>query len=93
MKVRIEEKKYSEVDMVLPFYAFVQGDDDDDFVKITDESFTKITVHRHGAIDLFKTNHRSPNPIIASHWYEEKSDKATWDKAVLMAKNFVNNEL
>lgn len=93
MKVRIEEVQHQEADIIMPFYAFVQGDDEDEFVKITEDSFTKITVHGYGRIDLFKTNHRSPNPIIAANWYKNKTTKEDWDNAVLSAKNFVNNEL
>lgn len=93
MKVKIEQTKYVDSDIKLPFYAYREGEDEDCFVMITETHFSMITFKPMNEISFCKTEHHSEDVNIAATWIRNKCDEETWIKALTLAKNFVNNEL
>jgi hypothetical protein len=85
-KILLETKDYKEVEIILPFYAYYQGEMEKIFVKITAKDFKQITFHQYGKCELFKCNtHNS----IAAIWHDNKSDWKQWQEAVRNAKSYV----
>lgn len=82
----IQESNYREVEMELPFYAYIEyADEKEIFVKIDEKEFKQITLYIHGKVEFFKClNNRS----ISAIWYKNPSNERTWMEAVESAKRF-----
>lgn len=54
MKALIETKDYKEVDINFPFFAYIQEENKEIFVRIDENQFRQITKYENGMIEIFK---------------------------------------
>lgn len=87
MKVLLETSEYKEIDIEFPFYAYVQEEDSEIFVKIEENCFRKIVLHFHGAVEIFKNT--TKYNYLARVWYNNKSDEKTWNIALYNLNNYI----
>lgn len=50
MKILVERTEYEEVDIEIPFYAYLQEEGKEIFVKIEEKEFKQITINEYGFI-------------------------------------------
>lgn len=78
--VFIEVAQQKEIEISVPYYANVQGEDDEVFVKITRDEFCKITISNYThEINIFKCKFTNN---LASIWHINACEKQVWDNAL-----------
>lgn len=86
--VLIEITKQKEIEIPVPFYASVDGEDEITYVKVTREEFYKITItHFTNEVNFFKTKFCN---ILAIVWHNNECQREEWEEAVKYVKQKFN---
>lgn len=86
MKVLLKTEEHKEIEIKLPFYSQIEGDDNVLYVKITDHFYQHIKIYNYNMIEIFKSKFRN---VITAEIYENKCSWKQWQEAVRNAKDFV----
>ena len=89
-KMFLQKTEYEETEIELPFYSYVQGEDEEVYVKIDETYFYQITFFNTGKVEFMKfKNHKN----IASIWHTNKTNSRVWKTALSDLKNSMYNFL
>ena len=83
MKILLQETNYKEVEMEMPFYAYIDEMEKEIYVRIDEKEFKQITFHAHGKIEFFKSK---THGTLAAVWFKNKSNENTWNEALKFFK-------
>lgn len=90
MKTQYEEivRKYNEVDIEFPLYAYYSDEDNDCFVKIDSKYFYKITLSVYGQTATF-SKCKFSGTISEFIWIRRKGHPSTWINALKLARKII----
>jgi len=86
MKILLEQKEYIEITIEYPYYAHLQDEYKDIYVKITATDCIQITKNPFS----FEVQKLKNPGYLALVWYHNKGTKEQFDKALKEAKQFIN---
>jgi hypothetical protein len=87
MKKLIQRIEYDEVEVDSPFYSYVQEEDKEIFVQITETTFKQITSHISGYKEIFTCRNYGQ---IANVWWINPSTKEEWEEALSNLKDYLS---
>jgi len=88
MKVLLQEVNYKEIDVELPFFAYLQEEDKEIFIRIDEKTFKEIIFHISGFVEFIKFR---SSGSIAECYYKNQTTEDHWNENLKSAKKFVSN--
>lgn len=87
MKILLEQKEYTELDIEYPFFAYCQEEYKNVYVKITEKEFFMISI-THNTVEMFVSKNQG---YLASVWYNNKGTEKQFNDALETAKKYLQN--
>jgi hypothetical protein len=87
MKTLLQKPYCEEIEIQLPFYAYIQDNLEETFVKIDEKEFKKITFSPGSGLEFYKYKFLGS---ISDLWYTNQCTEKRWLENLENAKNYVN---
>lgn len=87
MKFTTQHTENKEIEIKLPFYAYILNENSDVYVMVTEKEIKKITIYSFGSLDFFKCNH---DGHISNEVIENESTETEYLDAFSNAKDYVD---
>lgn len=87
MKILLEQKEYTELDIEYPFFAYCQEEYNNVYVKITEKDFHMISI-THNSVEMFISKNQG---YLASIWFNNKGTEKQFNDALETAKKYLQN--